>query len=56
MKALTQKNNKNNIKYILIGLAIGAGLGVTFNKVGIGIALGVFFGALIDMLVRKSND
>lgn len=56
MKALTKKNsNESDLKYILIGLAIGGGLGVAFNKAGIGIALGVFFGAFIDMVVRKSN-
>jgi hypothetical protein len=56
VKALTRKNsNKNNIKYLLFGMAIGGVIGVAFNKGGIGIAIGISFGALIDMIVRKSN-
>ncbi|WP_315070200.1 hypothetical protein [uncultured Clostridium sp.] len=51
---MTQNNsNKNNTKYIIIGLAIGGGLGVVFNKVGIGIAVGVFWEAFIGIVVGK---
>ncbi len=50
---INKRCERIDTKYIIIGLAIGAGLGVVFNKIGIGIVVGVFLEAFIGIVVGK---
>ena len=40
-------------KFVALGLALGAGLGIAFHQFAIGVAVGLTFGAVISALVRR---
>lgn len=43
----------SNTNWLAIGIALGSGLGVVYDNVGLGIVIGTFIGALLAEISKR---
>jgi hypothetical protein len=51
-----KKKPRPNTDLIVVGAALGAALGIEFDNIGLGIAIGVVLGAAMTMLGGRKDD
>jgi len=47
---------QNNFTYMVIGMCLGAGIGVVMDNVGVGLAIGMCLGLAFDMWLKKKGQ